>query len=75
MTDDLNVQIIYSERQPCTDQTYLGDGVYAEFDGYQIWLYTHDGISRLCEIALEPGVFARLLTYAERLREKGLNDA
>ena len=21
-----------------TDETYLGDGLYASFDGYQIWL-------------------------------------
>jgi hypothetical protein len=68
MTDDPNVQVIHVDPPPRANQEYLGDGVYAEFDGYQIWLYTHDGISRLCEIALEPGVFARLLTYAERLR-------
>ena len=74
MVDDLNVQIAHTERSR-TRQEYLGDGVYAEFDGYQIWLYTHDGISRLSEIALEPGVFARLLAYAEKLRTKGLNDA
>ena len=26
------------------NQTYLGDGVYAEFDGYQIWVWTSNGI-------------------------------
>lgn len=43
--------------------TYLGDGVYASFDGYQIWLEVGEGI----RIALEPGVFSSLLEYAEKI--------
>ena len=35
---------------------YLGDGVYARFDGYQIWLKTH----ALHEIALDPYVLKAL---------------
>lgn len=73
MVDDLNVQIAHTERSR-TRQEYLGDGVYAEFDGYQIWLYTHDGISRLSEIALEPGVFGRLLTYEAGLHPERPDD-
>ena len=42
---------------------YLGDGVYASFDGYQIWL-TAEG-SRV--IAIEPAVMDRLLRYADRV--------
>lgn len=68
MADDLNVQVIHTE-EPRTGQEYLGDGVYAEFDGYRIWLYTQIGDSRLSEIALEPGVFAHLLNYAEKIRK------
>lgn len=44
---------------------YLGDGVYASFDGYQIWLKTQEG----SEIALESAVFEALLDYERRLRE------
>lgn len=39
---------------------YLGDGVYAEFDDFQIWLKTQEGN----EIALEPETFNTLLDYA-----------
>jgi hypothetical protein len=37
-------------------ETYLGDGVYASFDGYQVWLRVDDG----SRIALEPEVMANL---------------
>ena len=47
---------------------YLGDGVYARFDGYHIWLSTErDGGTH--EVALEPEVFANLTQYEARLRE------
>lgn len=42
---------------------YLGDGVYASFDGYQIWLAAND--HRNLVIALEPGVMSALVDYAE----------
>jgi hypothetical protein len=47
-------------------EKYLGDGVYASFDGYQIWLRTprHGGVH---EIALEPEVFEALLQYQQDL--------
>jgi len=45
---------------------YLGDGVYASFDGYQIWLSTEseDGPHR---IALEPLVYEALRQFARRI--------
>jgi hypothetical protein len=47
---------------------YLGDGVYASFDGYQIWLKAErDG--SMHEIAIEPEVLARLLQYNRDLDE------
>ena len=45
--------------------TYLGDGVYASFDGYQIWLKSWNGN----EIALEPAVFSSLVDYQARLTD------
>ena len=50
-----------------THREYLGDGVYASFDGYQIWLAAND--HRNIVIALEPGVFSRLVEYETRLRK------
>jgi sarcosine oxidase delta subunit len=42
---------------------YIGDGVYASFDGYQIWVKAQrDGMTH--EIALEPHVFVELMSYA-----------
>lgn len=43
-------------------EKYLGDGVYASFDGYQIWLRApRPGGDHT--IALEPDVFEALLQY------------
>jgi len=43
---------------------YLGDGVYASFDGYQIWLAKgrHDA-PREAQIAIEPEVWQALVAY------------
>ena len=40
------------------DRTYLGDGVYAEFDGFHIVLTTERG-----KIYLEDVVFLALVSY------------
>jgi hypothetical protein len=52
-----------------TLHTYLGDGVYASFDGYQIWLRVERNYG-LEQIALEPEVMAELTRYAERVYKK-----
>jgi hypothetical protein len=49
-------------------EVYLGDAVYASFDGYQIWLRTGDGNNQ--RIALEPQVLSALFDYARNLRER-----
>lgn len=51
------------------DTVYIGDGVYASHDGYNIWLKTQR-YAGWHEIALEPSVFAALLKYRLRLAEK-----
>lgn len=46
---------------------YLGDGVYASFDGLHIWLKTErDGITH--EIALDPEVFDALHCFEQDIR-------
>jgi hypothetical protein len=52
------------------DETYLGDGVYAGQDGYHIWLWTSDGITKSKPIALEPQVLDALTIYRSRLLER-----
>jgi hypothetical protein len=46
---------------------YLGDGVYASFDGYQICLAANHHTNKV--VALEPEVFEALIRYKKRLDE------
>jgi len=48
-----------------TDQEHLGDGVYASFDGWHIWLAANHHLNKV--IALEPAVFDRLVDYRKRI--------
>ena len=48
--------------------TYLGDGVYASFDGYSVWLAVGHPENNV--VALEPGVLAHLVQYIETLKEQ-----
>lgn len=41
---------------------YLGDGVYASFDGYQIWLAVNHHENKV--VALDPSVMDTLVRYA-----------
>jgi hypothetical protein len=48
---------------PLPGPEYLGDGVYASFDGYHAWLGLDAGQQL---IALEPSVIGALIGYARR---------
>ena len=48
--------------------TYIGDGVYVSFDGYQIWLAVNNHENKV--VALDPDVFTRLCEYVVFLEEK-----
>lgn len=48
---------------------YLGDGVYADFDGYNIVLTVENGISTLDRICLEPSVLDALNRFAKRIED------
>lgn len=52
--------------------SYLGDGVYAYFDGYGIWLRTGDHREERCDnkIYLEPEVLHCLNLFNEKVREQ-----
>lgn len=49
-------------------ETYLGDGCYASFDGYQIWLRAPRASGEHV-IALDPKVYEALIKFVKRLRE------
>jgi len=50
------------------DDRYLGDGVYASFDGYHIWLETR-GSDNPQRIALEEDVYRALVGFNKDLQE------
>ena len=56
-----------------TDQEYLGDGVYASFDGYHIVLAANHHENAV--ISLEPEVLDALLAYRERIIKKYEEDS
>ena len=49
---------------------YLGDGLYVDFDGYQLVLTAEDGVSILNKVFLEPQVWAALKRYVKELEEQ-----
>ena len=53
---------------------YIGDGVYADFDGYNVVLTTEDGIKATNRIVLEPDVWNDLMTYYQWMLEKLYKD-
>lgn len=53
-------------------KSYLGDGVYAQFDGFHIWIYTSDGIKESEKIALEQKVLDQLVKFNNECRKLNL---
>lgn len=49
---------------------YIGDSVYADFDGYLIVLTTENGYGPSNTIYLEPEVYVALTKYVEELSQK-----
>lgn len=47
------------------NDVYLGDAVYASYDGYHIWLGLNDHRNAKL-IALEPNVLNNLIKYAKK---------
>jgi hypothetical protein len=50
-------------------KAYLGDSVYAEFDGFHIVLTTNNGEGPTNTICLEPAVMDELWQYQQRLAQ------
>mgnify|MGYP001565045041 FL=1 len=56
------------------EKVYLGDSVYAQFDGYNIVLTTQNDDSGPSNIiVLEPEVFGALTKYADKVGRAKLN--
>jgi len=50
---------------------YLGDGVYADYDGYALVLTTENGIEQTNRIVMEPDIFEALCRWVKRAAWKG----
>jgi hypothetical protein len=53
------------------NKTYLGDGVYADFDGFAVVLTTENGMEVTNTIVLEPDVIWALDQFVQKLRGEG----
>ena len=61
-------RVFYFERGQMS-KAYLGDSVYAEFDGYGITLTTDNGYGPSNAIYLEPAVVEALNRFLKSLKE------
>lgn len=50
--------------------SYLGDGVYAIFDGFGIWLHANDHEHPTDRVYLEPQVLQGLLAFDKEARSE-----
>ena len=64
MTEDVTV------KPPQPEPVYLGDGLYAQFDGFQIELYASNGVMKTNKVYLEPSVLNAFLRYVEDLKKQ-----
>lgn len=53
-----------------SEATYLGDGLYAKYDGWQIELYVSNGVSETNRVYLEPSVLQAFQAWVKRLDSK-----
>lgn len=51
---------------------YLGDGLYAAYDGVQIKLHAHDGFHETDTVYLETRVLEAFELWVKNLRERGV---
>ena len=50
-------------------KSYLGDGVYVEWDGWGVWLHANDPDEPTDSIYLEPEVFDSLVDFFKQLKQ------
>lgn len=62
MTVDVSV------KQPAPEPVYLGDGLFAVYNGYQVELYASNGVLTTNAVYLDPSVLDAFLNYVKGLR-------
>jgi hypothetical protein len=56
--------------EPLPKPEYLGDGLYADYDGWQIRLFATNGVTTTNEVYLEPSVLQAFLSFVKTIRER-----
>lgn len=51
-----------------SERVYLGDGLYAEDDGFQIGVYANNGIADYSEVFFDPEVLDSFFIFIEKSR-------
>lgn len=54
------------------ERTYLGDGVYGYFNGYNVELSTRNGIETTNRIVLDPDVLSSFLVFVQSLKNQDI---
>ena len=49
--------------------TYLGDGLYTEYDGFGIWLLANHHLHPTDKVYLEPAVYDNLTRFVKEMKE------
>ena len=62
-----------TDQEATIPNVYLGDGVYASFDGYYVWLAANDHHNKV--VALEPAVIENLIQYVDSINKARRGDA
>lgn len=52
------------------ETTHLGDGLYARFDGYQVYLMANSHVNPTDQVALDPYVLRAFLAWVTKLNEE-----
>ena len=65
-------QMMAKDRPEAWPKGYLGDGVYAAFDGFGVWITAEDGIVATDAIYVEPAVLNALIGFYKANGGKGL---
>jgi len=56
---------------PPNRKAYLGDGLYAEFDGYQIEVYASDGMSKTNRVFFDRGTADAFVRFVKEVTNNG----
>jgi hypothetical protein len=50
------------------DEVYLGDGLYAKFDGYQIELYASNGLEKTNRVFLDYATLENFIEFIKKIK-------